>query len=1479
MCAWAFALLALGVRNPAPAEAQTRRISPQIIDGFSCVDQRVESAVTQLFYEPGVRSVSPTWCTQSHFTVRSIRIRGPVPLDEALRQLLEKANSDNRASTPQERLTFRVLFGDYGIMTEHQARLWDLRRAEEADLLDPNRPHIVVQAGHPSPLVNIAYSPDGELMATGCEEQLVNLWEVKTGKSVRTLPGRLGPRPFGNNGRVLITAVGENVNRWDLDDPRNRVWVRGAHKGGGTWTGEAMNTTRGAIRYSVRRGGVQTATLSPLQNRRIFTSGWDRSVKVWRTFDAALLGQLNTPGLVLDISISPQEGLLAGVVVYADPDPDRKEPVERQVHLWRLEDRGPDLVRFLPLPPVLLERAPIATYWSPDNRRLFVVDDQMVVHVLDAHTREPVTTLSVGARQGGRRCALAFSPDGRLMALSGDRGRMGVYDAASLELLWSTEKPVHDQATPWTVSALAFSPSPAESLGEAGGRQVARVLSPRELSGELAVGVGSLLGHSDKVRTWDLARRLPVRRFSGDAQHVNQVLTMADGTILAGGTAGIRLWRPPFNEPPRFLAAATPMALVPGKPWLVARAGFDSLRVWDLNTLQPVSTIKSAGVPWSTETLAVSPDGETIAACLEGNHIDVFDTETGTRLHRLSGHTEVPRSLRFSPDGRQIASIGDRLDQTLRLWDVQAEREIQRWVNDPALAKDAGPRPPAPELPPGAQKPPPPPPITDAALAWATGRPLLVVRLGDRLRLVRSTDFQELGAYAPGAERPVFHPSQNLIAVRQGADIEILRVSDGRRQGTKIPLVGPLLKFSPSGDQFVAWDAANNYAYLCDTRVGSPRRLSGHVGRVDTADFTRDGSRVVTVSQDGTVRLWNARAGPTFGEEIAALMGMDTRDYLVFTPRNHYMASRGAVRSSVAIRIGGSGFPFEQADLQLNRPDLVLERLGAPPAVVQRAHADVRWRWQRCGYLERAATDGFRPPVVALPTPEASSAERLLRLDVTAADPAYSLQTLHVLVNDVPLFGREGRDLRRKPGEKRDPRVALEEEVLPDVRQWAGPVEIPLSDGENDIQVYVRSTGGLESSRVLRRVTYVGVPHRPSLHVIAVGVSEYRDPTLRLQWAAKDAQDLVRFLETLGTERAVHYPPRTPVLPPEPEPAPAAPPVVAPAPTPPVGKPPVQPARKPTVQKPPARKPPARPAPKPAPRPTRPTRPGAGVSPLAQPKRPPASTLNLVGKAGTFQQVHVQLLLNQDATRENILAARERLLATHPDDTVVVFLAGHGVVAEGDRYYFVTADASLADIVNRGIPYDQLETLVDAIPSRRKMLLLDSCHSGEREDLPEEVPLENPFAEPAGAAERPFQVAEARALGSPSFRGLRGTKAVNLDAPPSGPPPPPNRGAGRRLRDTFSDLRRQSGAFVISAAGYAEYAFEGLNGLRNGSFTFALLEGLSTGRADADGDGTIRVSELRRFVEHAVAVRSGNRQVPTTRAENEALDFPVYQHR
>ena len=201
---------------------------------------------------------------------------------------------------------------------------------------------------------------------------------------------------------------------------------------------------------------------------------------------------------------------------------------------------------------------------------------------------------------------------------------------------------------------------------------------------------------------------------------------------------------------------------------------------------------------------------------------------------------------------------------------------------------------------------------------------------------------------------------------------------------------------------------------------------------------------------------------------------------------------------------------------------------------------------------------------------------------------------------------------------------------------------------------------------------------------------------------------------------------------------------------------------------------------------------------------------------GRFARVE-SLTTPAQTTRAAVEEAVARLaaLATQPDDVVVLYVSAHGTLARDGRgeleRYLVTSDADFHHVAETALKVDRLSSVLSTTRSRRRVMVLATCHSGSGKSLlPDEVVAELATRKGGG--------------------GLRPLEEVS--------------------RATI----------VLSASDFLETAREDET-LQNDVYTHFLVEALSGG-GDRNGDGAVTATEAHDFARRRTYVFSQGRQRP-----------------
>jgi uncharacterized caspase-like protein len=202
---------------------------------------------------------------------------------------------------------------------------------------------------------------------------------------------------------------------------------------------------------------------------------------------------------------------------------------------------------------------------------------------------------------------------------------------------------------------------------------------------------------------------------------------------------------------------------------------------------------------------------------------------------------------------------------------------------------------------------------------------------------------------------------------------------------------------------------------------------------------------------------------------------------------------------------------------------------------------------------------------------------------------------------------------------------------------------------------------------------------------------------------------------------------------------------------------------------------------------------------------------------------HVWLFLDEEATLDKIRSTLATSLrrSAGKDDTVIIFLAGHGATekdttspdGDGLEKYILPHNADPKDLYTTALPMGEIARIFQRISSERLVFISDTCYSG-----------------------------------------ASGGRTI------------PVVGTRMNVSGAFLEMLSQGKGRVILTASDANEVSAEKDELKHGVFTYYLLEGLR-GKADFDKDGVITVDEVYRYVSIKVPQATGQDQHPVKKGE------------
>jgi WD40 repeat protein/class 3 adenylate cyclase len=456
----------------------------------------------------------------------------------------------------------------------------------------------------------------------------------------------------------------------------------------------------------------------------------------------------------------------------------------------------------------------LAVAFSPDgtllaigidrNLLLWHIADQRQIAILEGHS-------------AWVRC-VAFSPDGKILASGSIDQTIRLWDGQSGQCLKTL------QGHTSSIQTIAFSPN---------GQQLAS-------------------GSNDPViRLWDLSTWQCIQTLQGHRDRILTVIFCPDQQTLISTSDDqtIRFWQLPSGECTQTITTHVnwmlSTALSPDGTTLVTGSDEQRVKFWNVQTGECVGTLLDEKTKiWA---VAFSADGQFLATGSEDKTIRVWDVTTRQCLKIFQGHTYRVWLVNFSPDGRTLVSSGD--DQTVRIWEIQSSQclttieSYSNWITSIAFSPD------------------------DRRLASGSKDQrirLWDIETGQCIKIQAGhSDVVTSVAFSPDGKWFASGSDDHTIQLWNAHTSEWLKTFWGHRDWVQTIAFSPIDLSLPSGmGHLLASGSGDKTIKLWDVRSGEClKTLVGHRQRVKSVAMSPQGRTIASGSDDHSVKIWDVNTG------------------------------------------------------------------------------------------------------------------------------------------------------------------------------------------------------------------------------------------------------------------------------------------------------------------------------------------------------------------------------------------------------------------------------------------------------------------------------------------------------------------------------------------------------------------------------------------------------------------------------------------
>lgn len=546
--------------------------------------------------------------------------------------------------------------------------------------------------GHTELVTSVAYSPDGQTLASASNDWTVRLWDVRSRQHIKTLQAHKAPVntvTYSPDGNTLASGGNDGILLWNVEDWQHRHIFKGksASTTSLVYSPDDQTLTSGSRDGKIHLwdtiDGRRTQTFSGHEHEQhvvperyaqyltsLAYSPDGNTLASWSNGELLLLDSVNGMPMetvdfykfqVSSLTFSHSGSIIVtgchdGSIYFWDKD-DLTQIRKLQGHVDKVTS-----VVYSPNSNIYASASMDGTI------RLWDTVGKLPKRIIIGHT--PYVA------------CIMYSPDGSTLASGGMNGDVHLWNAETgqyiqtlVELTDMEKAPKvknnHSQSGRFRkmVTSIAYSPD-------------GKFLTYGTMDNKIHIWdtkkekyLRMLDPHSDEKHTYSDMH---------DIRHSHSVYALAyspDGKILVSGSENgkILLWNPKrgwwykTSKTPK--GAVTAVTFSPDSKTFISNGNGNKIDVWDVKRAEHKQSLEVKFNTGSITSVAYSPDGRTIAAGCIDKTIYCWNAGIGVLRQILSGHTARVTSVSFSPDGKLLASSS--YDRTIRLWNTETGQHQQ----------------------------------------------------------------------------------------------------------------------------------------------------------------------------------------------------------------------------------------------------------------------------------------------------------------------------------------------------------------------------------------------------------------------------------------------------------------------------------------------------------------------------------------------------------------------------------------------------------------------------------------------------------------------------------------------------------------------------------------------------------------------------------------------------------------------------------